>query len=114
MEAFTVSDANGDLWATSTSSDYGDIVSLILACHSPELFEPKLRTRARQAMERSLVNLVPGWLGEDVSVQEFAVGGHRLLLTTVGEEGTMRELAAFRAIMGIRRIWRETELRAAA
>ena len=43
-------------------------------------------------------------------VQNFRVDGEELTLTAIGEAGTMRELGIYRAIMGIRRIWREIEV----
>ncbi len=43
-----------------------------------------------------------------VTAQDFFAGGEHLLLTVVGAPGMMREVGMVRAIMGIRRIWRET------
>jgi hypothetical protein len=46
---------------------------------------------------------------EEHVVQNFRVDGEEMFLTAIGEAGTMRELGIYRAIMGIRRIWREIE-----
>ena len=51
---------------------------------------------------------------EQSDVQAFQAEGEALYLKVTGEPGTMRELGVVRAIMGIRRIWRETGAELAA
>ena len=46
---------------------------------------------------------------EAQAVQNFRVEGEEMYLTATGEPGAMRELGIYRAIMGIRRIWRELD-----
>ena len=49
---------------------------------------------------------------KEIAIRAFHVEGEEMFLTAVGKQGTMRELGVYRAIMGIRRIWQETEMAA--
>ncbi len=109
LEAFAIADEDGALQATSTDSPSGDALSTLLAQYSPALScrVNTPRSALLEALETDLEHLGMGWTQDEVMVREFHVDGQRMLLTAVGEPGTMREVGVYRTIMGIRRIWHE-------
>lgn len=107
LEAFTVASERGELQATSTASSSGDEISQVLASHSPTLAEEGSLGGLRDLRDRLSAIGMP-WSQDEVTVREFHAGGARLMLAAVGEPGTMREVGIYKAILGIRRIWRET------
>ena len=110
LDVFVIADEIGDLIATSTRSDAGTQVSLAFASFSPMLVESRsneCRGLALDAVFKHLADAGVFWEREEVVVREFHVGARRFLLTAVGEPGTERELGVYRAILGVRRIWRQ-------
>lgn len=116
LESFVISDPDGRLQATSTNSPSGDEVSRVLAMYSPALTGSSQTPRdvLLDTLEHEIQSIGVEWTQDEVTVREFHAEGQRMLLTTIGEPGTMREVSIYKAIMGVRRIWRETSERQAA
>jgi hypothetical protein len=114
-----VSDTDGNLVASSTEGlpvqgEVAEVVALLGTLQDKRRFGDCVARHAERTLVRRLEREgVDVGASRLVTVREFHAQGQRLYLTAVGEPNTMREVGIYRAILGIRRIWQQTERQAA-
>ncbi len=114
-----VSDRDGNLMASSMdpeqqNSAVSDALALFGTLQDEGRFGPYVAKHAQRTLAEQLgAQGFEVGASKDITVREFHASGKRLYLTTVGKPTTMREVGIYRAILGIRRIWRQTASAAA-
>ncbi len=120
FDAFVLADGDGELVASSTSTEAGEQIARVLATFGPMLRDERSGAERAQLaarwLEEELEGLGLGWAREEITAREFFAEGELLILLAVG--GTrrielMREVGMHRVIFGVRRIWAETARQAA-
>ena len=114
-----ISDRDGNLIACSLepsrqSPEVSEALALLGTLQDEERFGRYVARHAQRTLADQLT--ASGFeVGacKNITVREFHAAGQRLYLTALGKPTTMREVGIYRAILGIRRIWRQTT-RAAA
>ncbi|GEM_PF-1407859 len=107
LRNFTLSDANGLVLAQAG----WDEESQTLAAYAPVLAKCTDRIRRDEVLEE--MNTLLELEGEDsVQARSFFVDGERLFLCLIGESGAALDACLYRALTGIRRIFREDDRRA--
>lgn len=103
LRNFTLSDANGLILANAGHAEE----SHALAAYAPLLARATDRRRRAQVVD-SIREVVP-FSGEDaINVRSFFIDGDRLFLCIVGEGGARLDASLYRALTGIRRIYRQS------
>jgi len=109
LRNFTLSDANGLVLAQAGWDDE----SQTLAAYAPVLAKCTDRHRRDEVVEEMNTLLELGEDGEEsVQARSFFVDGERLFLCLIGEPGAALDACLYRALTGIRRIFREDDRRA--
>ncbi len=106
LRNFTLSDANGLVLA---GAGHGE-ESRVVAAYAP-LVAKCLNRERRDAVLDEIRSLVPILHGdEDLCVRSFFVDGERLFLCAVGDNGAGLDASIYRALTGIRRIYKQDRL----
>ena len=113
LDVMTLSDADGQLIASSATSSLGQLIGEVVVAFSPMLTEERvLSSQGQEATKRlfkELRLLGLSWSVDQMLVYEFYTGTRRMYLTAVGGDEEMRELIAYRVIFGVRRILNQLE-----
>lgn len=114
-----VSDVDGNLVASSlegqsAQNEVAQVMALLGTLQDRQRFGESVARHAERTLVGELRQKgVEVNASRRVTVREFHAQGQRLYLTAVGEPTTMKEVGIYRAILGIRRIWQQTERQAA-
>lgn len=108
LRNFTLSDDRGLVLA---QAGFGE-ESEALAAYAPVLARCADRTRREDVIDKIRALIEIHNVQERVHVRSFLVDGQRLFLCVLGESGAQLDACLYRALTGIRRIFRQSELQA--
>ncbi|MBA2664704.1 MAG: hypothetical protein H0U74_20625 [Bradymonadaceae bacterium] len=107
LRNFTLGDSRGLVIASAGEQFESDA----LAAYAP-LLARCVDRQCRQSILANVDNFVPGVDERSLHVRTFEIDGEELYLSLVGQPGVYQHVGLYRAITGVRRIFRQSALAA--